>query len=131
MLFQNYTVDDFWNQPDLLNAPLTLENIAKLIGSINPNLYIKHHSHGDLTYYGVSTYARDKVAIYGTTFSERLLAGGGVTHPEFVSINAFVYNEGLPIIVDLNILRDDFPQLSHLTDVEAAREAWQLTHNNH
>jgi hypothetical protein len=131
VLFQNYTVDDFWKQPDLLNAPLTLENIGTLIKSINPNLYITHQMGGDLIYYGIGTHERNKLAIYGTTFSERLLEGGGVDHPEFVSINAFVYNEGLPTIVDLNILRDDFPQLAHLTDLEAAREAWRLTYNNH
>lgn len=129
MIFQHYTTDDFKGHEALLNKPFTLENVRATIAYIDPDLELQYQTHDGVKWWSIVTTKFGKDVIFNCTFSEVLFQGGGVHHPEFFDINSWVYSEGLPIIADTYILREDYPALDHIVcDRTAAQELYQLTY---
>lgn len=132
MLFQHYTTDDLLRHQDLLNSPLTIDNMRDVLAILNPNFYLHTEvleSGGN--WLSVRIDQTNKIVIHGCTFSDVLLGDDGKRHPEFGSIRAWIYNECIPTVVDVNILKEDFPELVAKYEklTQAAREAWQQTYN--
>ena len=129
MIFQHYTTDDFIGHEHLLNKPFTLENIRTLIAHLNPALYLRRQIHDNVKWWDVSINEFGKHVISNCTFSEVLFEGNGVYRSEFVDMNAWVYHEGLPIVADARILREDHPELDYIVcDVKAAQHLYKLTY---
>lgn len=131
MLFQHYTTDDLVKHQDLLSSPLTIDNMKAALAILNPNFYVHSEVINGDTWYSVRIYQTNKLVIHGCTFRDVMLDSGN-RHPEFSSIRSWVYNNGIPYVVDIPLLKEDFPELveSHEKLTQAARAAWQLTYNN-
>lgn len=131
MLFQHYTTDDLILYQDLLNSPVTIDNIKHAISILNPNFYVHAEVIEDSTWYSVRIDQSNKLTIHGLTFRDVLLEDGGKRHPEFSTISSWIYNESVPTVVDIPLLKEDFPELVDRYEklTQAARHAWQITYN--
>ena len=60
-----------------------------------------------------------------------MLEDGGKRHPEFSTMRSWIYNESVPTVVDIPLLKEDFPELVERYEklTQAARHAWQIIYN--
>ena len=129
MVFQHYTTDDFVGHEGLLNKPFTRDNIRAVIEHLDPNLCLRKQTVNDVTWWDITIDKFGKEVVFNCTFSEILFHENGFHHPEFVDMNTWIYHEGLPIIADTYILREDHPELNEIIcDRKAAQYLYQLTY---
>lgn len=129
MIFQHYTTDDFKGHESLLNRPFTLENVRAVINHIDPDLALEYQTYHGVKWWSIVINKFGKEVVFNCTFSEVLFEGGGIHHPEFFDMTTWIHNEGLPIIANTYILREDYPTLDHIVcDRKAAQELYQLTY---
>ena len=123
MYFQHYVAEDFVNHQHLLHKKINIQDLDTLIKSIDTHLVVIPSSHFDgETLYSIDINRPGYMLIHGKSINkvDRVR--------KYNSFKAWLDLDGFPVVVNVNNLRADQPELNMMSDLQLALFVYGATY---
>lgn len=107
MIFQHYTTDDLMCYQNLLNARLDAASITQALSHLDNELCLTSYE----TVNGVSI-----VVIRSTNDNKLILPINSLVATHYKTVRDWMSSDCMPIICNVQLLREDYPQLHMMSD---------------
>ena len=118
MLFQHYTVDDFQNHHILLSKKITTDNLITLLNTVSNELIVIPSTVDGVNHDSININSESHMLIHGKSFNRQN------RNRKYNSLKDWLTNDGFPVVVNLVELREMYPTLTVVSDLQLAMLAY-------
>lgn len=122
-MFKHFTVDDFRQFEDILNRKINLPDLETLVTSLDEELVALHSGNGGVGGEDYITSLNPRfLCIHGSTIAKAGRPG------KYNSFKNWLFASGFPVVADLTILREEYPELEMMSDYQIAHFVYAIRH---